>query len=147
MQDSVTKDYKRLVVNVHYLLYHTVVRWVKAFKVGQQNVTDMPRPGHPAVREEDVQTVNMLVLADHWGREVLYHPPYSPDLRPCDYDLILKIKEPLHATCFRTVYDVPQATDHSLCNVQRLGSANGIQQLPYRWKYVIHNGHSYIEGL
>ena len=25
---------------------------------------DLPRPGHPAVREEDVQTVNTLVLAD-----------------------------------------------------------------------------------
>ena len=27
-----------------------------------KNVTDMPRPGHPAVREDDVQTMNALVL-------------------------------------------------------------------------------------
>ena len=27
-------------------------------------MTDMPRPGHPAVREEDVQNVNTLMLAD-----------------------------------------------------------------------------------
>ena len=46
------------------LPYHTVARWVKAFKEARQNVTDMPRPGHPAVRE-DVQTVNASVLADH----------------------------------------------------------------------------------
>ena len=26
----------------------TVARWVKAFKGGRQNVTDMPWPGHPA---------------------------------------------------------------------------------------------------
>ena len=29
------------------LSYRTVVRWVKAFKEGRKNVTDMPRPGHP----------------------------------------------------------------------------------------------------
>ena len=46
------------------LPYHTVPRWVKAFKEGWQNVTDMPRPGHPAEREKDVQTMNPLVLAD-----------------------------------------------------------------------------------
>ena len=34
----------------------------------------MPWLGHPAVREEDVQTMNALVLADCWGWEVLYHP-------------------------------------------------------------------------
>ena len=45
------------------LLYCTVASWVKAFK-GRQNVTDMPWPGHPAVREEDVQTMNSLVMAD-----------------------------------------------------------------------------------
>ena len=38
-------------------------------KVGQSiqrttKVTDMPRPSHPAAREEGVQTVNVLVLAD-----------------------------------------------------------------------------------
>ena len=28
------------------LPYHTVARWVKAFKEGRQNVTDVPQPGH-----------------------------------------------------------------------------------------------------
>ena len=46
------------------LPFRTVVRWVKAFKEGRQNVIDTSRPGHPAVREEDVQTANALVLAD-----------------------------------------------------------------------------------
>ena len=46
------------------LSYCTVARWIKAFKEGRQNITHMPRAGHPAVREEDVQTMNALVLAD-----------------------------------------------------------------------------------
>ncbi|PSN43849.1 hypothetical protein C0J52_11883 [Blattella germanica] len=46
------------------LPYRTVARWVKAFNEGRQNVTDMPRSGHPTVSEENVQNVNALVLAD-----------------------------------------------------------------------------------
>ncbi|PSN36131.1 hypothetical protein C0J52_27686, partial [Blattella germanica] len=35
------------------LPYRTVARWVKAFNEGRQNVTDMPRSGHPTVSEEN----------------------------------------------------------------------------------------------
>ena len=74
-------------------------------------------------------------------------PRYSPDLSPCDYDLIPKMKEPLRGTCFHTIHEVLQVTDHSLHNIQRLGNANHIQWLPHHWKRVIHNSGGYIEGL
>jgi hypothetical protein len=45
---------------------------------------------------------------DRWGWEVLYHPLYSPDLSPCDSDLISKMKEPLHGIRFRTVPEILQ---------------------------------------
>ena len=38
----------------------------------------------------------------HWQWEILEHPPYSPDMSPCDYDLFTKVKESL------TVYDAFQ---------------------------------------
>ena len=69
-------------------------------------------------------------LLNRWGWEVLYHPSYSPDLSICDYDIILKMKEPLRGTCYHTVRDVLQGTNCSLRNIQRLGSANGIQRPP-----------------
>ena len=31
----------------------------------------------------------------HWHWEIVEHPPYSPDMSPCDYDLFTKMKEPL----------------------------------------------------
>ena len=34
------------------LAYRTAAWWVKAFRDGRQNVTDMPRPGRPAVSED-----------------------------------------------------------------------------------------------
>ena len=71
--------------------------------------------------------------------------PYSPDISPCDYDLIPKM--PMRGKRYRTIEDVKQAAEHSLCTINRLGSANGIQQLLRRWEHVVHNGGDYIEGL
>ena len=78
--------------------------------------------------------------------EVVYHPPpYSPNISPCDYALILKM--PMRGKRYRTIEDVKQAAERSLHTINRLGSANGIQRLPRRWEHVVHNGGNYIEGL
>ena len=82
-----------------------------------------------------------------WDWEVLYHPTYSLDLIPCDYDVIPKMKEPLRGARFRTVHDIIHATDCCLHNIQRLGSANGIQWLPQCWEHVILNGGGYIASM
>jgi hypothetical protein len=49
--------------------------------------------------------------------------------------------------CFRTVNDFLQTTDSSHRNLQRLGTLNGIQELPRRWGRVLHKGGDYFEGL
>jgi len=58
--------------------------------------------------------VNQLLV--RWQRDVLYHPPYSPDISPCDFDLIPKVKEPLSSRCFKTILDTigcrPLRPDH-----------------------------------
>ena len=43
------------------LPYRTVARWVKAFKEGRKNVSDMPRSGHPPVSDNDIHAVSTLV--------------------------------------------------------------------------------------
>ncbi|PNF28776.1 hypothetical protein B7P43_G06466, partial [Cryptotermes secundus] len=63
------------------------------------------------------------------GWEVLYHPPYSPDLSPCDFNLIPKMKEPLRAIRFRTVPDILQAVDRSIRTINTTGAAKGILRL------------------
>ena len=72
-------------------------------------------------------------------------PPYSPDISPCDYDLIPKML--MRGKRYRTIEDVKQAAERSLRTINRLGSANGMQRLPRRWEHVVHNGGDYIEGL
>ena len=100
---------------------------------------------HDNARPHAAQVVTEFL--NHLGWEVLYHPPYSPDISPCDYDLNPKMKTPLRGIRFRTVDDILQAVDRSLRNLQRLGTLNGIQRLPHRWERVLHNGGDYFEGL
>ena len=63
-------------------------------------------------------------LFDPLGWEVLYHPRYSPDLNPCDFDLIPKMKESLRGIRFRTAPEILQA----------VGAAKGILRLPHHWQ-------------
>ncbi len=49
-----------------------------------------------------------------------------PDLSPCDFDLIPKMKEPLHGIRFRTVPQILQAVDRSSRTVNTTGAAKGI---------------------
>ena len=41
-----------------------------------------------------------------WDCKVLFHPPYLPDLSPCDYDFIPKMMEPLRGFRFWSVPDI-----------------------------------------
>ena len=86
-------------------------------------------------------------LYHRWGWEMLLHLPYSPDLSLCNYDLISKMKEPLHGIRFWTVPKILQAVDRSIRNINRTGAATGILRLPHRWQRVVDNAGDYIEGL
>ncbi|GBN55914.1 hypothetical protein AVEN_209870-1 [Araneus ventricosus] len=85
-------------------------------------------------------------LFDRWGCEVLYHPPYSPDLSPCDFDFIPNMEEALRGIRFRTVPEILQAVDRSIRTINTTGAAKCILQLPHRcWQRVVHNAGDYNE--
>ena len=66
-------------------------------------------------------------------------------LSPCDFELIPKMKDPLHGICFRTVPETLQAVDRSIRTINTTGAAKGILRLPHRWQQVVHNAGDYIE--
>jgi hypothetical protein len=49
----------------------------------------------------------------------LYHPPYSPDLRPPDYFLLPKLKMKLKGLHFVDVAEIQEAITDELKNVQK----------------------------
>ena len=50
---------------------------------------------------------------------VIHHPPYSPDLYPCDYFLFPKLKLPLRGRLFEDVQDIQAAVTSSLTTRRR----------------------------
>ncbi|GFT93381.1 uncharacterized protein TNCV_337461 [Trichonephila clavipes] len=56
---------------------------------------------------------------------------------PCDFDLILNIKEPVHGWRFTTQEDIANAMHQHVTRFTH-GAANaeadGIQRLPHRWQ-------------
>ncbi len=41
-----------------------------------------------------------------WGMETLPHPPFSPDLAPCDFSIFPKLKNQLRSHKFRKIEDM-----------------------------------------
>jgi len=89
--------------------------------------------------------VNQLLA--RWQWEVPYHPPYSLDISPCDFDLIPKVKVLLRGRRFKTILDITDAVGRSVRTINKTGAAKGIMRLPHRWERVQHNFEEYIEGL
>ena len=82
-----------------------------------------------------------------WRWEVLEHPPYSPDLSPCDYDLISKLKAPLRWHRFSTRDDIVIAVRRLIMTNFSHGEADGICRLPHRWQRTVDNLGDFFEGL
>jgi transposase len=77
---------------------------------------------------------------------VLEHPPYSPDLAPCDFYLFPKIKSVLKGTHFLSVEDVKAITTEILNSL----SDNGLQICFERWLHrmqlCVNSEGNYFEG-
>ena len=77
---------------------------------------------------------------------VVEHPPYSPDLAPCDFFLFLKIKSALKGTRFESVDAVKAKATQLLNSITQ----DDLQDCFQQWKIFIEQcrdrGGDYIEG-
>ena len=80
-----------------------------------------------------------------WGWEILEHPPYSPDLAPCDFFLFPKMKMPLRGICFEDEEAINTAVSASLRELTDAGLGQAFEQLQRRWSKCVHNDGWYVE--
>ncbi|KAJ4441771.1 hypothetical protein ANN_11629 [Periplaneta americana] len=73
-------------------------------------------------------------LLRRWQWEILEHPPYSPDMSPCDYDLFTKVKELLRGIRYNTRDELIRAIGRSIRNINKDGRADGVRRLPNIWQ-------------
>ena len=77
------------------------------------------------------KAISVRYLLRRWRWEVLEHPPYSPDLSPCDYDLIPKLKVRLRGHRFRTRDGIVIAVRRLVMTNFSHGETDGIRRLPH----------------
>ena len=75
----------------------------------------------------------------------LPHPPYSPDLAPCDFFLFPKLKTHLKGHNFGTVENV-QTAARALNNISTEDFLHCYEEWQQRWNRCIRSQGAYFEG-
>ncbi len=65
--------------------------------------------------------------------EIFDHSPYCPDMNPCDFDAIEKIKSALKGRRFHDEAGLVVATSALIDDLNESGSFSGIGRLPEQW--------------
>jgi histone-lysine N-methyltransferase SETMAR len=122
----------------------------------QNNLRPKIRKNRPGLLEKGVIILHdncrvhvarvIVDLLQKYGWEVLPHPPYSPDLSPCDYDLNPKLKEPMRGHRFQDIDELMARLTQEIWRLNRSKVLDGIQKLPERWTKCIELEGDYIEG-
>ncbi len=101
----------------------------------------------PIILDDNARSNKRSKVQDFFVRhrwEELKHPPYSPDLNPCDYDGIYRIKRPNKDKRFNTPGELETAYKEVIDDINLKSSAPGIGYLSLRWALVNQTKGEYI---
>jgi hypothetical protein len=84
-------------------------------------------------------------LAKH-SIPVVPHPPYSPDLAPCDFFLFPRLKSTLKGKRFQDVAEIQLNTTRQLQAIPKQTCQTCIEKWKDCWNRFIQSGGSYFEG-
>lgn len=77
--------------------------------------------------------------------KLLPHPPYSPDLAPCDFFLFPNLKKSLAGKKFLSNEEVIAATEAYFADLEKNYFLDGIKKLEHRWTKCIELEGDYVE--
>lgn len=107
--------------------------WKNGFILHQDNA-----PAHSALSVKQFLAQKNITL--------LEHPPYSPDLAPCDFYLFPKVKSVLKGTRFESVAEVKRKTAELLKALTENDLQHCFQQWEIRMQRCVGAQGEYIEG-
>ena len=79
------------------------------------------------------------------GIKTVPHPPYSPDLAPCDFWLFPKLKEKLRGCRFETIEEMKEAVTKVIDTLTQEDFHWAFQKLVERYNKYIVVGGDYFE--
>ena len=74
------------------------------------------------------------------------HPPYSPDMAPCDFWLFPKLKTTLKGKRFESREEIMRKTTAELYSIPLKSFQRCYQQWQHRWEKCVHSQGEYFEG-
>lgn len=72
------------------------------------------------------------------------HPPYSPDLSPCDYGCFHQLKRKIGGTAYDDIISLRTALDNEIREGNQNGKYLAVAKLPERWKCCIQLEGEYL---
>ncbi len=87
-----------------------------------------------------------LALIGESGINLVPHPPYSPDLAPCDFAIFPFLKQQLTGQRFANLEEVQQRVRNVLRNADPTVFFNAIRSMAIRWKKCATVQGDYFEG-
>jgi hypothetical protein len=77
---------------------------------------------------------------------IVPHPPYSPDLAPCDFALFSKWKMKLKVRRFETVSDIQRESQAVLDSIKENDFHGAFEAWKKRWDHCVRSKGDYFEG-
>jgi len=79
------------------------------------------------------------------GYKLLHHPPYSPDLTPCDFFLFPNLKKSLAGQNFASNEEIVAATQAYFADLEKTYFLDGLKKLEHHWVKCIELIGDYVE--
>ena len=99
--------------------------------------------------QDNAPVHNSILITDYltqMGIKTVPHPPYSPDLAPCNFWLFPKLKENLRGNRYSTIEDMKEAVTRVLNTLTQEDFQGAFQKLLERYNKCIDVGGEYFEG-
>lgn len=91
------------------------------------------------------KSMKAMAKFNELGYELLPHPPYSPDLAPCDFYLFPNLKRWLQGKKFYSNEEVEWETDAYFHQLTMEYYSGGLKKLENRWNRCISLNGEYVE--
>ncbi|WKX99287.1 hypothetical protein Q1695_014289 [Nippostrongylus brasiliensis] len=99
-------------------------------------IMDNARPHHAKATRDELERLGITWLP---------HPPYSPDLSPCDYHAFRSLQAFCAGKTFHNREDVRRAVDEWITSRSPSFWQDGIAALPDRWRKVVATDGQYCK--
>ena len=101
------------------------------------------KSGQLHFHQDNAPVNNSIFVSDYltkMGFKTVRHPPYSPDLAPCDFWLFPKLKEKLRGCRYETIEEIKEAVTKVIDTLTQEDFNGAFQKLLERYKCIAAGG-------